>query len=178
MWRSHSHVATVTLSQQSIEGKIHCDIFSLFYSLWTNPDSQIHKLIKYLLEKSSKNSRTWAIYLRNLSEMYGLEDPLIYLNRDAPSKSEFKECVITKITAFHERELRQLAEQNSLMTFFNVSLLGLRGRYYPAISFTKTTNEVAKMKPHLKMLTGNYLTYKIKSEQSGGSPKCRLCQSG
>ena len=28
------------------------------------------------------------------------------------------------------------------------------------------------------MSAGNYLTYKIKSEQSGGSPLCRLCRSG
>ena len=31
------------------------------------------------------------------------------------------------------------------------------------------------MRPHVKMLSGNYLTFEIKSEQSGGSPDCRLC---
>ena len=26
--------------------------------------------------------------------------------------------------------------------------------------------------------SGNYLTYKVKSDQSGGSPRCRICSSG
>ena len=33
------------------------------------------------------------------------------------------------------------------------------------------------MRPHIKMLTGNYLTFEMKSNQSGGSPQCRLCLS-
>ena len=33
------------------------------------------------------------------------------------------------------------------------------------------------MRPHLKMLAGNYLTFEIKSAQSGGSPLCRLCDN-
>ena len=31
------------------------------------------------------------------------------------------------------------------------------------------------MRPHIKMLSGNYLTFEIKSLQSGGSAECRLC---
>ena len=31
------------------------------------------------------------------------------------------------------------------------------------------------MRPHLKMLSGNFLTFKKKSDQSGGNPLCRLC---
>ena len=34
------------------------------------------------------------------------------------------------------------------------------------------------MRPHLKMLVGDYLTYEKKSHQSGSSPHCRICQSG
>ena len=56
--------------------------------------------------------------------------------------------------------------------------MGLRGRQHPAMSFVTTSSEVSKMRPHLKMLTGSYLTFKTKSEQSGGSPLCRLCRSG
>ena len=55
---------------------------------------------------------------------------------------------------------------------------GLRGRHHPALSNMATTNEVRVSRPHLKMLAGNYLTYKMKSEQSGGSPHCRICTSG
>ena len=33
------------------------------------------------------------------------------------------------------------------------------------------------MRPHIKMLFGNFLTYGMKFEQSGiGSPRCRLCE--
>ena len=31
------------------------------------------------------------------------------------------------------------------------------------------------MRPHTKMLAGNYLTFEVKSRQSGGSDQCRLC---
>ena len=41
-----------------------------------------------------------------------------------------------------------------------------------------TTREVKLSRPHLKFLVGNYLTYKIKADQSGGSPRCRICASG
>ena len=30
----------------------------------------------------------------------------------------------------------------------------------------------------MKFLSGNYLTYKMKADQSGGSPRCRMCSSG
>ena len=38
-----------------------------------------------------------------------------------------------------------------------------------------TTNDVKISRPHVKFLAGNYLTYQIRSEQSGGSPRCRIC---
>ena len=40
-----------------------------------------------------------------------------------------------------------------------------------------TTWEVKRSRSHLKFLSGNYLTYKIKSDQSGGSPRCRICET-
>ena len=32
------------------------------------------------------------------------------------------------------------------------------------------------MRPHLKFLSGDYLTFEIKSSQSGGSAICRICR--
>ena len=61
------------------------------------------------------------------------------------------------------------------MIYLNVSLIGLNGRLHPAITGVTTSHQVKKMRPHIKMLCGNYLTYEIKSSQSGGSPYCRLC---
>ena len=109
--------------------------------------------------------------------MYGLEDPSSCLNKDPPSKSSFKENILIKITAFHERELKVAAVNNSRMSYLNVSLCNLRGRVHPAISDLYTYEEVRQSQYHIKMLTGDFFTYKMKAELSGGSPHCRLCSS-
>ena len=61
------------LGELPMEGKVHSDMFSLFFSVWSNPDSKIYDILKYLLSTSSDNSRTWAIKLRHISQMYGME---------------------------------------------------------------------------------------------------------
>ena len=63
------------------------------------------------------------------------------------------------------------------MKYLNVSLTGLRGRHHPALTGIVTTVAVQKSRIHLKMLAGDYLTYEVKSKQSGGSPHCRCCPS-
>ena len=158
-----------------LEGKIHKDIFSLFHCIWSNPDTKIYSIVKYLLENNCENSRTWSQHLRYLSEIYGLEDPLLCLKHDPPTKSEYKELVNTKITAHFEKKLRKNAAENSLMKYFNVTTLNLRGRHHPAISKLVTSRSVNIARPHLKMQGGNYLTYGIRAKQNGGSPSCRVC---
>ena len=39
--------------------------------------------VKYLLENSCSNSRTWSINSQNLSRMYEIEDPFLCLQRDS-----------------------------------------------------------------------------------------------
>ena len=140
------------LGELPIEAQIHKDIFSLFYSVWRNPSSKIHKIVKYLLQNSQKNSRTWSIHVRNLSEKYEIEDPLISLERDPPEKSQFKEFIQTKICVFYEKSLRDAAKTNSKMTYFNVNLTGLRGRNHPALTGLVTTKQVKNSRIHQKML--------------------------
>ena len=158
-----------------IEGKIHRDLFSLFFSIWNNPDSKIYQLVNYLLKSVCENTRTWSMFLKQLSSRYELDDPSLCFRLDPPKKSEYKELVITKITAFYEQKLRAEAIKNSCLEFLNVSVSGLRGRHHPALSGLITTDEVRTSRCHLKMLSGDYLTYKKKSDQSGGSPHCRVC---
>ena len=158
-----------------MEGKIHRDVFSVFYSIWSNPDSTINNLVQYLLNNACENSRTWSTFVKQLSVRYTLEDPAKSLEKDPPSHSQFKEHILTKITAFYEKELRMEASHNSCMEYLNVSVSGLRGRHHPALSNMVTTEEVRTGRCHLKMLCGDYLTYKKKSDQSGGSPHCRVC---
>ena len=160
-----------------VEGKIHKDVFSLFFSVWNNPDTKIHGIVKYLLQTNQHNSRTWAAHLRYLCTRYGLEDPLVYLNRDPPTKSSWKELIATRITTHFENKLRTTAQTNNLMEFLNTFSCGLRGRRHPALSNMVTNWDVRRSRPHLKFLSGNYLTYKIRSDQSGGSPRCRICET-
>ena len=123
------------------------------------------------------NSRTWAVNLRHLSKMYKLEDPLSSLQKTPPTKSSYKELILTKITSFHEKELKIKAEKNSKMKYMNVSLSSLRGRYHPCLQNIISSNEVKKLRPHIKFLTGDYLTYQRKCEDSGqGDPTCRICR--
>ena len=53
----------------------------------------------------------------------------------------------------------------------------MHGRVQPAISNLYTYEEVRQSRYHLKMLTGDFYTYKLKAELFGGSPHCRLCSS-
>ena len=116
-----------------MEGKIHRDMYSLFYSVWCNPQSKVYEIVKHILKNSPENSTTWAINLRHISRMYALEDPLAWLQRDPMPKSQFKELVHTKILAFHEKELRLVASRNSKMKYLNVSCSGLRGKHHPLL---------------------------------------------
>jgi len=61
------------------------------------------------------------------------------------------------------------------MTFLNIVIKGLNGRCHPALQGVKTTKNVQSMRPHIKMLSGDYYTYQLRSEYQGGSPHCRLC---
>ena len=64
---------------------------------------------------------------------------------------------------------------NSKLSYLNISLKGLNGRCHPALHGIKTTKNVQSMRPHIKMLSGDYYTYQLRSEYQGGAPYCRLC---
>ena len=85
-----------------MEGKLHRDVFSLFFSVWSNPDSKIYQAVKYLLSAIPENSHTWCAHVKILSQKYEMWDPVDCLKRDPPSKSEYREYVLTKITAYYE----------------------------------------------------------------------------
>ena len=85
--------------------------------------------------------------------------------------------VITKISAYHEQLLREAAISNSRMKYLNISLQSLRGHHHVALNNIITSYEVKKCRIHLKMLSGDYLTYSMKASHSGGSSHCRICKS-
>ena len=61
------------------------------------------------------------------------------------------------------------------MKYLNVSVSGLNGKCHPALSNVMTSHEVRQMRPHIKMLAGDYLTYSMQAAQTDSSPHCRLC---
>ena len=144
-----------------LEAKIHKDVFSNLYSVLCNPNSKIYEIVKYLLEEAPENSRTWSIYLRHLAKLYNLPDPLEMMNGVVMSKESFKNIVKTKITVFHENELRSAASNNSKMKYFHVGTKGLNGRPHPVLSAAVTTSEVKAMRPVVKMLLSDYYTFSV-----------------
>ena len=159
-----------------IEARIHRDVFSLFHIIWSNPQTKIFQIVKYLLENSPENSHTWSRHIRNLAIMYNMEDPLASIQKSPPLKKDYNAYILTQITVYHEKKLRLAASTNSKMTFLNVNLKGLNGRHHPALLGVSTTQGVSKMRAHIKMLCSDLYTYQMKADYQGGSPRCRLGQ--
>ena len=63
------------------------------------------------------------------------------------------------------------------MQYLNIELTGLSGQIHPLLSGVTTSREVEKLRPAIKMLTCDYLTYDRMARDSDGkvSPHCRLC---
>ena len=92
------------------------------------------------------------------------------------TKEEWNTLVNTKITCWHERKLRAAALNNSKMTYLNVQLHGLSGKPHPILQNISNTQDVKKLRLHLKFLTSDYLTNdRIALDQKGRSAACSLC---
>ena len=164
------------LGEITIEARLHRDVFSVFYSIWSNPNTKVHHLVKYLLTISNENSRTWSVHVRHLAEMYGLGDPLLLLEQTPPTKESWKGDVSAAITSHHEKLLREAAATNSKMEWLNVSMTGLTGKCHPIMDNIYTAREVEKLRPAIKMLAGDYYTFAAKNKQVPGcSSHCRIC---
>ena len=84
--------------------------------------------------------------------------------------------VKTKIITWHERNQRMLAQDNSLMVYLNVQLIGLHGGTHPALHNIFSTQEAKKLRVHLKFLTCDYPTNKkLSLLKLSTSENCCLC---
>ena len=137
--------------------------FPCYLGVWSNPNTKIYDIVNYLLKMSTDNSRTWSIFLRQISTKYGLNDPLICLKKDPPEKSTYKEHILTKITAFYENELRLNSLSNSKTSPCN---------YKPAYNFWCPQEPTSP-----ENVVSTYLTYEKRADQSGGSPRCQCCST-
>ena len=96
------------------------------------------------MNNSPQNSHTWSRHIRNIARIYEIEDPVNLIEQKPPSKTHFKDYIITKITAYHEKQLRMDSIKNSKMTYFYVNVKCLNGRVHPAISGIISTQGVQK----------------------------------
>ena len=164
------------LGELPLENKLHLETLSLFYTIWANPSTKIHQIMKYILMMSKSSSTTLSNHIRILCSMYSLPDPLTLLNQSPCSKVHWKSLTKTRVTIFAEKKWRSQASTNSKMTYLNVELFGLSGRQHPALFHVYDTREVMKMRLHLKFLTGDYLSFRRLAEDNGKQDThCRIC---
>ena len=128
---------------------------------------------------SEDNSRTWSIHLRHLCRIYSITDPLKLMEEPAWTKGRWKTYTTTLVTTYHEKKLRETAINNSKMDLLNVAVTGLCGLPHPIMAGVDTTRDVKKLRPQIKMLAGDYLTYGTLAKQGDGTGgHCRICSVG
>ena len=165
------------LGELPVEGVLHIRTLSLVHNIWNNPNLTIFTMVKYILKMCERSSTTWSNHVQLLSEQYGLPSPLTLLQCSPPATREsWSSLVKTRVTAWHERELRKCAENNSKMKYLNVQLSGLSGRPHPILHNISNTLDVKKLRVHLKFLTSDFLTNeRLSLDRPGVSAACDLC---
>ena len=165
------------LGEPPIEAALHSDVLSLFWNIWSNPQTNIFKIVRYILMMTDNKSLTWTAHVRILCLTYNLPDPLKLLNGPLWPKTRWKNVVQTAIISHHEGIVREKALTNSKLTFLNCQLTGLAGRNHPVLFGVHTTQDVSRLRPHLKMLAGDYMTSASLAKERGTDPACKICPS-
>ena len=140
-----------------MEASLHLDVMSLFWNIWMNPQTKVFEVLKYLLMMTDSSSLTWSAHVKILFQLYNLPDPLILLDCQPWPKETWKQHTKAAIISHHESALRQTASRNMKLQYLNVQATGLTGRLHPSLSWVLTTQYVCTVRPHIKMLAGDYL---------------------
>ena len=61
------------------------------------------------------------------------------------------------------------------MKYLNVQVQGLSGVPHPALLNIENVQEIAKLRAHIKLLSGDFLTAERLHKDNGKSAQCRLC---
>ena len=154
---------------------LHLDLLSLFWNVWINPQTKVFEVLQYLLMMSNSKSLTWAAHVRAVFSQYSLPDPLQLLSSVPWSKERWKSHVTALVISYHEASLREQAASNTKLQYLNVKCTGLIGKPHPILTWVQTTQDVATVRPHVKMLAGDYLCYAFLSHDRGLDLHCRLC---
>jgi hypothetical protein len=163
------------LGELPIEARLHIDLLTLFHNIISNPETKLSQIVKYILMMSDDKSTTWSKHVSLICRQYQLPDPLKLLQSTPIPRAEWKTLIVTKITAHHERNLREKAAANSNLQYLNVQLLGLSGRSHPVLHHIYETREAFKLRAHLQLLSGNFASYELIGKQRSSDPGCRLC---
>ena len=99
----------------SIEAVLHIDLLKLFFNILENPGTKLNQIVKYILCMAKDNSTTWSNHVRLLCKQYSLPDPLTLFEGVQYSKENWKDLVVSRVTVYHERILRQKASTNSVV---------------------------------------------------------------
>ena len=113
-----------------------------------NPETKLFNVSKYILMMSDDKSTTWCNHVKLICRQYDLPDPLQLLQCLPLPRAEWKTLIVTKITVYHEKYLRQKAATNSNLQYLNVQLQGLSGRPHPAVLGISETREAYKLRAH------------------------------
>ena len=165
------------LGELPIEASLHLDILSLFWNIWSNAHTKSYEVLRYLLVMADSSSLTWAAHVRILFQLYNLPDPVVLLASPPWPKDRWKAHTMVVVTSHHEAALRKRALQNYKLRYLNVQTLGLTTRVHPVIGWVVTTQDVALVRPHMKMLAGDYLCGEYLARDRGLDPQCKLCRS-
>ena len=167
------------LGELPIEATLHIRTLGLLYNIADNQASTANSIVKYILMMCRDNSTTWSNHVRSLCLKYDLPSPLTLLQGQGPlqSKESWITLVKTKVTIWHEEQLRTNSKLNTKMRYLNVDLLGLSGRAHPSLINIKNTQDVKKLRLHLKFLCGDYLTNQNGHCYPRSINSCSLCHS-
>ena len=165
------------LGELPIEATLHMDILSLFWNIWVNPNTQAHEVLKYLLKVAGSNSHTWSAHVRAIFKVYSLPDPLNLLSSQPWAKEKWKNHTMIAVASYHEAFWRDKAKENSKLGFLNVQTTGLSGKTHPVLAWVSTAHDVSIVRPHIKMLAGDYLCYATLAHDNRSEPYCRLCSN-
>ena len=175
---SYSPVAPLyfLLGEVPIEASIHLDVLGLFWNIWSNPQTKAFLVLKNLLKMCDERSITWAAHVRILFLWYKLPDPLLLLDDTPWPKIKWRQHTQIAVTSHHESILRHRAKNNFKLKFLNIQAIGLSGRPHPVMAWVRTTQDVQNIRPHLKMLSGDYQCFSNLAHDRGVEPHCRMCQ--
>jgi hypothetical protein len=163
------------LGELPMEASLHLDVLSLFWNIWVNQQTKVFEVLKYLLMMTDSSSLTWSAHVRILFQLYKLPDPLVLLDSQPWSKDRWKQHTHAAVISHHETMLRNKASSNYKLQYLNVQAIGLTARPHPVLAWVLTTQDVTTVRPHIKMLAGDYICYANLAHDRGLDPHCRLC---